>query len=104
MLTSVSRVFTLLRLNRQVNSLFFRFMNISARYAIIFWNHGGGAVGGYGYAETNKDNPSMGLEGIQKGIGDALAATGERFELIGFDTCLLATTELAAGLQRGGGG
>lgn len=69
------------------------------KYALIFWNHGGGAVGGYGHDETNPQSPSLGLEGIRQGIHDALQGTGQQFELIGFDTCLLATTELAAALS-----
>lgn len=69
------------------------------RYALIFWDHGGGSVYGYGKDETNPENPSLGLDGIARGIGDALEVTGERFELIGFDTCLMATTELAEALH-----
>lgn len=69
------------------------------KYAIIFWNHGGGALFGYGNDEANPANPSIGLAGIRQGIADALRATGGTFELIGFDTCLLATAELAAALS-----
>lgn len=69
------------------------------RYAIIFWNHGGGVLGGYGNDEAHPDYPSLGLDGIRQGIASAVQATGQRFELIGFDTCLLATTELAAALS-----
>ncbi len=69
------------------------------RYGLIFWNHGGGPVYGYGRDETNPTNPTLSLAGITQGIGDALAGTGEQFELIGFDTCLMGSTEVGAALS-----
>ncbi len=69
------------------------------RYALIFWNHGGGPVYGYGKDETNPERPSLTMAGITRGIGDALAGTDAQFEVIGFDTCLMGSTELAAALS-----
>lgn len=65
------------------------------KYVLIFWDHGAGSVDGFGADELH-DNTSLNLAGIQEGIADALRVTRERFELIGFDTCLMSTLEVAA--------
>ena len=59
------------------------------RNELIFWDHGGGSVTGYGYDEKNARSGSMSLDGIDK----ALKAAGVTFDFIGFDTCLMATVE-----------
>ncbi len=61
------------------------------RMALIFWDHGGGSIGGYGYDEKYPRNGSMSLGGIQTALKDS----GLKFDFIGFDTCLMATTETA---------
>ena len=61
------------------------------RYQLIFWDHGGGSVSGYGYDEKNTSAGSMTL----KGISDALKSGGVKFDFVGFDTCLMATLENA---------
>ncbi len=61
------------------------------RYDLIFWDHGGGSVSGYGYDEKFQSNGSMNLAGIRK----ALKTAGVKFDFIGFDTCLMATAETA---------
>lgn len=58
------------------------------RYELIFWDHGGGTISGYGYDEKRK-NGSMTLAGID----NALKAAGTVFDFIGFDACLMATLE-----------
>ncbi len=58
------------------------------RYELIFWDHGGGTISGYGYDEKKK-NGSMTLSGIDS----ALKAAGTVFDFIGFDACLMATLE-----------
>ena len=60
------------------------------RNALIFWDHGGGSLSGYGYDEKNPGG-SMSLSGINKALGDA----GTTFDFIGFDACLMATLENA---------
>lgn len=65
------------------------------RYALIFWNHGGGSVYGYGSDEWYGSN-SLRLDELEKGIAAAYQQTGRKFELIGFDTCLMATVENAS--------
>ena len=66
------------------------------RYALIFWDHGGGSISGYGYDERNASAGSMTL----KGIDQALKAADTKFDFIGFDACLMATLENALMLDN----
>ena len=59
------------------------------RMCLIFWDHGGGSVSGFGYDEKYGHNQSMSLAGINT----ALKAGGVKFDFIGFDACLMATVE-----------
>ena len=59
------------------------------RMCLIFWDHGGGSVSGYGYDEKVGHNQSMTLAGINS----ALKKAGVKFDFIGFDACLMATVE-----------
>ena len=61
------------------------------RNELIFWDHGGGSLSGYGYDEKNPNSGSMNLTGINK----ALKNGGVTFDFIGFDACLMATLETA---------
>ncbi len=61
------------------------------RYDLIFWDHGGGSVSGYGYDEKFAKSGSMTLSGIDQ----ALKNSGVTFDFIGFDACLMATVETA---------
>ena len=59
------------------------------RMVLIFWDHGGGSVSGYGYDERYGQGQTMTLAGIN----EALKNAGVKFDFIGFDTCLMATVE-----------
>ena len=61
------------------------------RYALIFWDHGGGSVSGYGYDEKHSGSSSMTLDKIDS----ALKKVTCKFDFIGFDACLMATLENA---------
>ena len=61
------------------------------RMALIFWDHGGGSVSGYGYDEKYASSGSMDLAEIDQ----ALTNGGVKFDFVGFDACLMATTETA---------
>ena len=61
------------------------------RKVLIFWDHGGGSVSGYGYDERFPRQGSMGLAQIDQ----ALTEADVKFDFIGFDTCLMANTENA---------
>ncbi len=68
------------------------------RNEIIFWDHGGGSLTGYGYDEKNALGGSMTLADINKVFRDA----GVKFDFIGFDACLMATVENALMLEQYG--
>ena len=70
----------------------------ATRNILIFWDHGGGSLSGYGYDEKFKSGGSMTL----KGINEALKGGNMKFDIIGFDTCLMATTENALMLNSYG--
>jgi len=59
------------------------------RNILIFWDHGGGSLSGYGYDETHKSSGSMNLAGINTALKNA----GLKYDFIGFDACLMATVE-----------
>lgn len=59
------------------------------RMCLIFWDHGGGSVSGYGYDEKIGHGQSMTLAGINS----ALKKADVKFDFIGFDACLMATVE-----------
>ncbi len=59
------------------------------RQMLIFWDHGGGSLSGYGYDETHASSGSMTLSGINTALKNA----GQKFDFIGFDACLMATVE-----------
>ena len=68
------------------------------RNMLIFWDHGGGSISGYGHDEKYSSSGSMSL----KGINEALSDGGMTFDMIGFDTCLMATLENALMLEQYG--
>jgi len=59
------------------------------RNMLIFWDHGGGSITGYGYDEKHSSASSMTLAKISS----ALKAGKCKFDAIGFDACLMATLE-----------
>lgn len=66
------------------------------RNALIFWDHGGGSVSGYGYDEKFASSGAMSLAEID----EALTAGGVKFDFVGFDACLMATAENALMLTK----
>ena len=69
------------------------------QYGLVFWNHGGGAIVGYGSDERYENTPEkamMKLSEIDGALGNSdLFRHGEKFSFVGFDTCLMATLEMA---------
>ena len=61
------------------------------RNQLIFWDHGGGSISGFGYDQKFQSSGSMTLQGIDQ----ALSQSKLKFDFIGFDACLMATTETA---------
>ncbi len=68
------------------------------RYELILWDHGGGSVSGYGYDEKQSKKDTMDLSEISKALKDG----GVKFDMIGFDACLMATAETALMLDAYG--
>jgi len=66
------------------------------RNALIFWDHGGGSVSGFGYDEKFQSSGSMSLAGIDEALTDG----GVKFDFVGFDACLMATAENALMLTK----
>ena len=59
------------------------------RMCLIFWDHGGGSISGFGYDEKAGKGQSMTLAGINTALKDG----GVKFDFVGFDACLMATVE-----------
>ena len=66
------------------------------RNALIFWDHGGGSVSGFGYDEKFQSSGSMSLAEIDNALTDG----GVQFDFVGFDACLMATAENALMLSK----
>ena len=64
------------------------------RNILIMWDHGGGSVSGYGYDEKQTPATSMGITKIKSALNDS----GVKFDIVGFDACLMATYETADAL------
>ena len=65
------------------------------RKILIFWDHGGGVVYGYGVDENlNDPYAALTIDEIQRAISDS----GVKFEMIGFDSCLMGGLETACAL------
>jgi len=68
------------------------------KYAVILWDHGSGAKG-YGYDENNLSDPSLSVQEINGALKAATVISKQKFELVGFDACLMANIETATGLK-----
>ena len=58
-------------------------------YMLVFWDHGGGSLAGV--CQDELDGDALSLPELQSGIANA----GVTFDVVGFDTCLMATLETA---------
>lgn len=64
-------------------------------YSLVLWNHGGGAVLGYG-CDEKYDYDSLSLSEMDEAFSMShLYADGKKFEWIGFDACLMGMIEVA---------
>lgn len=65
--------------------------------AVVFWNHGGGSVSGAAFDELY-GNDSLTLDEMYAAFSSVWepSADSQPLELIGFDTCLMATVDVAA--------
>lgn len=81
--------------------LSFAYENYPAdKIGVIFWNHGGGSVSGVSFDELYDDD-SLTLHEIQSAFAEVWDASSDDqpLEMVGFDTCLMATIDTAAVLK-----
>lgn len=71
------------------------------KVAVTFWNHGGGSVSGAAFDELY-DNDSLDLAEMYQAFNEVWPANtaDPALELVGFDTCLMATVDVAAVFQN----
>ena len=69
------------------------------RYMLVLWDHGGGLSQGYGSDDLNRrkdeDKSTLQVDEIVSIIKDS----GMRFDMIGFDACLMQDIEIAYALE-----
>ncbi len=64
------------------------------QYGMVLWNHGAGAVNGFG-SDDLFDGDTLTLSELKSALSAAKSKTNVKFEWIGFDACLMATLETA---------
>ena len=64
------------------------------KYSLIFWDHGGGPIYGYGYDEYHKRD-SLTMNELQEALSNSPFGADNKLEFIGFDACLMASVEVA---------
>ena len=71
------------------------------RVAVTFWNHGGGSVSGAAFDELHGLD-SLDLSEMYQAFNEVWPADKENpaLELVGFDTCLMATVDVASVFQN----
>ena len=71
------------------------------KVAVTFWNHGGGSVGGAAFDELHGLD-SLDLAEMYQAFDAVWPADAENpaLELVGFDTCLMATVDVASTFQN----
>ncbi|MCL2401863.1 MAG: clostripain-related cysteine peptidase, partial [Oscillospiraceae bacterium] len=70
----------------------------ATQFGLIFWDHGGGSIAGFGHDEIFNDSHLTLLE-----MDYAMHKAGlsrDHLEFIGFDACLMATVEMAVVSSR----
>lgn len=72
------------------------------RRMLVLWDHGGGLSSGYGIDDLNrrekKESGDMPMLSVAE-ICDAIKSSGAKFDMIGFDACLMQDIEIAAALE-----
>ena len=71
------------------------------RYMLVMWDHGGGLSTGYGVDIINKkqvEGKGMPTLSVAE-IASAIAQSGVKFDVIGFDACLMQDLDVAAALE-----
>ncbi len=61
------------------------------RYILLFWDHGGGAVYGYGYDEWQSESDALTMDEIRNVLQEH---QDTHFDFIGMDACLMSSLEV----------
>ncbi len=69
----------------------------SENYDLVFWDHGGGPIYGYGLDEFSRTD-MLTLNEIKVAISSS-SFKDTKFELIGFDACLMSSVEVANAMK-----
>jgi len=70
------------------------------KYVIILWDHGSG-ISGFG-RDLVFNNDKLTLNELENAFTNASTITNKEFELIGFDSCLMASIEVGNAIQNSG--
>lgn len=71
------------------------------RYMLVLWDHGGGVPYGYGHDDLNERKVKEGDMPIIKTseVVDAVRDAGVKFDVIGFDACLMQDIEIETAME-----
>lgn len=70
-------------------------------YDLVLWDHGGGPIFGYGYDENAMLGNPMKVTALAKALSETnLVLGGKKFDLVGFDACLMGSVEVAMALSN----
>ena len=70
-------------------------------YDLVLWDHGGGPVFGYGMDENTLFQEPMSMKTLAEGLENTkLIKSGRKFDLVGFDACLMGSIEVANMLKN----
>ena len=70
------------------------------RYMLVLWDHGGGVPYGYGSDSINRREDEENFRGIRVSeVAQAMKKSGVKFDVVGFDACLMQDIEIANALE-----
>ncbi len=69
------------------------------RYMLVFWDHGGGLSSGYGLDDNVRRKTGEGKTILTNEIIEALDKADMKFDLIGFDACLMQSIEIVKAME-----
>ena len=70
------------------------------RYMLVLWDHGGGVPYGYGVDQLGHRTDAGDRTGLSVSeVAEAAKASGVKFDVIGFDACLMQDIEVATALE-----
>ena len=68
-------------------------------YDLIFWDHGGGPIIGYGFDELADSEDTMLISDLADALKGSKLTKQNKFEIIGFDACLMGSIEVGTALS-----